>query len=133
MYLNKALIVGNLTRDPELKALPSGSSVASFSVATNKTWYDQNKQKQESVEFHNIIAFGKQAESIHTFLKKGSSVLVEGRIQTRSWEKDGKKVYRTEIVAEHVQFGAKPKNETEPDVLEEGEKEPPSEDDEIPF
>jgi single-strand DNA-binding protein len=111
MYLNKATIIGNLTRDPELKALPSGMSVASFSVATNRVWRDKEGKKQESADFHNIVVFGRQAETVNQYLKKGSQVLIEGRIQTRSWEKDGEKKYRTEIVAERVQFGAKPKNE----------------------
>ena len=107
MYLNKVFIVGNLTRDPELKALPSGSQVASFGIATNRVWKDQNGEKKEAVEFHNIVVFGHQAETSAQYLKKGQQVLVEGRIQTRSWEKDGAKQYRTEIVADRVQFGAK--------------------------
>jgi len=106
MYLNKALVIGNLTRDPENKALPSGIQVSSFSVATNRTWKDKNGAKQESVDYHNIVVFGRQAEIVSQYLKKGSSVLVEGRMQTRSWDdKDGSKRYRTEIVADRVQFG----------------------------
>lgn len=106
MYLNKVFIIGNLTRDPELKALPSGIQVVSFSVATNRTWKDQNGAKQEAADYHNIVVFGRQAEIVAQYLKKGSSALIEGRIQTRSWDdKDGKKQYRTEIVAERVQFG----------------------------
>lgn len=109
MYLNKALIIGNLTRDPELKALPSGIQVASLSVATNRVWKDQNGAKQESTDYHNIVVFGRQAETVAQYLKKGSSILVEGRIQTRSWDgQDGKKQYRTEIVADRVQFGNRP-------------------------
>jgi single-strand DNA-binding protein len=106
MYLNKALVIGNLTRDPEMKALPSGIQVASFSVATNRVWKDKNGAKQESVDYHNIVVFGRQAEIVSQYLKKGASVLVEGRMQTRSWDgPDGKKNYRTEIVADRVQFG----------------------------
>jgi len=106
MYLNKALVIGNLTRDPELKSLPSGIQVASFSVATNRVWKDKNGAKQESVDYHNIVVFGRQAEIVSQFLRKGSSVLVEGRMQTRSWDSpDGKKNYRTEIVGDRVQFG----------------------------
>ena len=105
MYLNKATILGNLTRDPELKKLPSGDGVCSFSLATNRVWKDKAGAKQESSDFHNIIVFGKQAESCAQYLKKGASALVEGRIQTRSWESEGVKKYRTEIVAERVQFG----------------------------
>lgn len=106
MYLNKALVIGNLTRDPEVKALPSGVNVTSFSVATNRVWTDKSGAKQENVDFHNIVVFGKQAENVGKYLKKGSSVLVEGRMQTRSWDaQDGSKKYRTEIIADRVQFG----------------------------
>lgn len=109
MYLNKAIVCGNLTRDPELKALPSGIKVASFSVATNRVWSDKNGARQEAADFHNIIVFGKQAESCGQWLKKGQQVLIEGRLQTRSWDdKEGKKQYRTEIVADRVQFGTRP-------------------------
>lgn len=109
MYLNKALVIGNLTRDPELKSLPSGIQVATFSVATNRVWKDKNGAKQESVDYHNIVVFGRQAETVSQFLRKGSSVLVEGRMQTRSWDgADGQKKYRTEIVADRVQFGPRP-------------------------
>jgi single-strand DNA-binding protein len=108
MYLNRAIIIGNLTRDPEIKALPSGIKVCSFSVATNRVWKDKNGAKQESVDYHNIVVFGRQAEMVAQYLKKGSGALVEGRIQTRSWEgKDGEKKYRTEIVADRVQFGTR--------------------------
>lgn len=106
MYLNKALIIGNLTRDPEVKSLPSGIQVASFSVATNRVWKDKNGAKQESVDYHNVVVFGRQAEIVGQYLKKGSSALVEGRMQTRSWDaQDGTKKYRTEIVADRIQFG----------------------------
>lgn len=106
MYLNKAIIIGNLTRDPELKSLPSGIQVAQFSVATNRVWKDKDGNKQESVDYHNVVVFGRQAETTAQYLKKGSSALVEGRIQTRSWDaQDGQKRYRTEIVADRVQFG----------------------------
>ncbi len=106
MYLNKAIIIGNLTRDPETKALPSGIQVSTFSVATNRVWKDKNGAKQESADFHNVVVFGRQAETVGQYLKKGSSVLVEGRMQTRSWDAaDGTKKYRTEIVADRVQFG----------------------------
>mgnify|MGYP001566159643 FL=1 len=98
--------MGNLTRDPELKTLPSGSSVANFGIATNRVWKNQQGEKQEEVQFHNIVVFGKQADTVSQYLKKGSSVLVEGRLQTRNWEaQDGTKKSKTEIVAERVQFG----------------------------
>lgn len=105
MYLNKAIVFGNLTRDPELRSLPSGIQVASFSVATNRVYKDKDGQKKEQVEYHNVVVFGKQADLISRYMKKGSSILVEGRMQTRSWEADGGKKYRTEIVAEGFQFG----------------------------
>jgi len=106
MYLNKAIIIGNLTRDPEVKAIPSGIKVASFGVATNRVWKDKNGVKQENVDFHNIVVFGRQAEIVGQYMKKGSSILVEGRMQTRSWDDaGGVKKYRTEIVADRIQFG----------------------------
>ncbi len=106
MYLNKALVFGNLTKDPEVKALPSGIKVATFSLATNRVYKDKEGRKQESAEFHNIVVFGKQAELVAQYIKKGSSLYVEGRMQTRSWDgPDGQKRYRSEIVAEQIQFG----------------------------
>ena len=105
MYLNKALLYGNLTRDPELKALPSGQQLCSFGLATNRTYKDKNGQKQEATEFHNIVAFGRPAEIIAQYMKKGRPLYVEGRIQTRSWDSEGQKKYRTEIVVENFQFG----------------------------
>lgn len=109
MYINKALLYGNLTRDPEIKSLPSGISVVTFSIATNRVYKDKNGAKQEAVDFHNIVAFGKQAETINQYLKKGNGVFIDGRIQTRSWDgQDGKKQYRTEIVVDNFQFGPKP-------------------------
>ncbi len=106
MYFNRAIIIGNLTRDPELRSLPSGIQVASFSVATNRVWKDKNGAKQESADYHNVVVFGRQAETTAQYLKKGASVMVEGRMQTRSWDgADGQKKYRTEIVADRVQFG----------------------------
>lgn len=105
MYLNKAMIFGNLTRDPELKSLPSGMQVTSFSLATNRRYKDRDGNWQEAADYHNIVVFGRQAETSAQYLKKGSSAFVEGRLQTRSWDKDGQKQYRTEIVADRVQFG----------------------------
>lgn len=105
MYINKAIVYGNLTRDPELKALPSGMQVATFSLATNRVFKDRDGKKQEQADFHNIVVFGRQAETVAQYLKKGSTAFVEGRMQTRSWEQDGQKKYRTEVVADRVQFG----------------------------
>ena len=106
MYLNKVLLYGNLTRDPELRALPSGQQVASFGLATNRSYKDKNGQRQEQTEFHNIVAFGRLAEIVGQYCKKGRPLYVEGRLQTRSWESDGRKNYRTEIVMDNFQFGA---------------------------
>ncbi|MFA5023951.1 MAG: single-stranded DNA-binding protein [Patescibacteria group bacterium] len=103
MNLNKAMIIGNLTRDPELRNTPSGQSVASFSVATNLIWTDQSGQQQKKTEFHNVIAWRKLAEICAKYLHKGSKVFIEGRLQTTDWTgQDGVKRYRTEIVAENM-------------------------------
>jgi single-strand DNA-binding protein len=103
MNLNKAMIIGNLTRDPEVKTTPQGTSVASFSVATNFVWTDASGQKQEKAEYHNIVAWRKLADIIGQYLKKGSKIYIEGRLQTRDWTgQDGIKRYRTEIVADNM-------------------------------
>src|SRR3989339_81078 len=104
MYsLNRATIIGNLTREPELKQIPSGQSVCSFSVATNRQWTGGDGQKQEASEFHNIVAWGKLAEICAQHLTKGRKVYIEGRLQTRDWDgQDGVKRYRTEIVADNM-------------------------------
>ncbi len=106
MYLNKAMIYGNLTRDPEKRALPSGQSVVSFAVATNRSYTDKDGKKQEQVDYHDVVAFAKLADVMGQWLKKGRPVYIEGRLQTRSWEQDGVKRYKTEIVADSFQFGA---------------------------
>lgn len=106
MYINKVTLYGNLTRDPELKSLPSGQQVSSFSLATNRSYKDKEGHQQENTEFHNVVAFGRQAEIIGQYFKKGRPIYVEGRLQTRSWEKDGSKLYRTEIIIEQFQFRA---------------------------
>lgn len=110
MYLNKAMVIGNLTKDPELKSLPSGMKVCTFSVATNRSWKDKDGEKKEEVDYHNIVAYGKTAELVAQWMKKGSQICVDGRMTTRSWDdkESGKKMYRTEIVAESIQFGSKP-------------------------
>lgn len=106
MYFNRAIIIGNLTRDPELRSLPSGVQVATIGVATNRVWKDKSGARQESTDYHNVVVFGRQAETTAQYLRKGSSVLVEGRMQTRSWDAaDGTKKYRTEVVADRIQFG----------------------------
>lgn len=106
MNLNKAFILGNLTRDPELRQTPNGQAVCSFGVATNRFYTDSSGQKQKQAEFHNIVAWGRQAEVVNQYLKKGSLILIEGRIQTRNWQdQQGNKHYRTEVVAERIQLG----------------------------
>lgn len=107
MYLNNAMVYGNLTRDPELKVLPSGMHIASLSIATNRTYTDRDGKRQEETEYHNVVVFGKTADNVAKYLTKGSPLFTEGRLQTRSWDKDGVKQYRTEIVADRVQFGPK--------------------------
>lgn len=109
MYINKVILYGNLTRDPELKALPSGNKVVNFSVATNRTWKDAAGKKQEAAEYHNVVFYGKPAEVIAQYMRKGSTLMIEGRLTTRSWDgADGQKRYRTEIVGETFQFGPRP-------------------------
>jgi single-strand DNA-binding protein len=109
MNLNKAILIGNLTRDPESRTLPSGQAVSNFGLATNRVWFDANtKEKKQQVEFHNIVAFGKLAEICNQYLKKGTLAMIEGRIQTRSWQdQSGVTKYRTEVVAEKMQMGPK--------------------------
>lgn len=103
MNLNKAMIIGNLTRDPELRNTPNGTPVASFAVATNQIWTDQNGQKQERVEYHNVVAWRRLAEICSQYLKRGAKIYAEGRLQTRDWVgQDNVKRYRTEIVMENM-------------------------------
>lgn len=101
---NQAIIMGNLTRDPELRTTPSGQSVASFAVATNRQWQDNNGERKEAVEYHEVVAWGKLGELANQYLAKGRKVMVVGRLQTQSWEKDGVKRQRTEIVASDINF-----------------------------
>ena len=149
MYLNKAILIGNLTRDPELKAIASGNKVCTFSIATNRTYKDSNGVRQEKTDYHNIVVWGKTAENVATYMKKGSQILVEGRMETRSWDDaaTNTKKYRTEVIADTVQFGAKssgggnssstpsqaaaPKKEEEIDTIEYPDEQINSED--IPF
>lgn len=102
---NQAIVMGNLTRDPELRTTPSGQSVASFAVATNRSWQDPSGERRDSVEYHDIVAWGKLGELVSNYLSKGRKVLVVGRLQTRSWEaQDGSKRQKTEIVATDINF-----------------------------
>ncbi|MBI2610171.1 single-stranded DNA-binding protein [Candidatus Giovannonibacteria bacterium] len=146
MNLNKVFLIGNLTRDPEMRSLPSGQPVTTFGIATNRTW-TSNGKKESRAEFHNIVMFGRLAEIASQYLNKGKMVFIEGRMQTRSWDgKDGTKKNRTEIVAEAMQLGPRGgdgsyrgKNEQEPEKSEKEEIstiEYPAEDinpDDIPF
>jgi single-strand DNA-binding protein len=104
--VNKVILVGNLGRDPEVRSLPSGQPVASFSVATSRRFKDRDGQRQEQTEWHNVVCFGKQAEIAAQYLTKGKQIFVEGRIQTRSWDDktSGEKKYKTEIVCENFQM-----------------------------
>lgn len=108
MNLNKAFLIGRLTRNPETKALPSGQSVTSFGLATDRFYYDKGGGRQQKTEFHNIVIFGKLADVASQYLLKGSLVYIEGRIQTRTWkDQTGNQKYRTEIIAERMQLGPK--------------------------
>ncbi len=103
MDLNKVMIIGRLTRDPELRNTPNGKAVATISLATNRVWIDANGQKQKQSEFHNIVMWGKLAEICNQYLRKGGKMYVEGRLQTREWTgQDGVKRYRTEVVGENM-------------------------------
>lgn len=105
MNLNKAMLIGNLTRNPEVRTTPQGQTVCSFGLATNRRWNDQSGQRQEQVEFHNIVAWGKLAEICGQYLVKGKKVYVEGRLQTRKWQgADGVEKQRTEIIMESMQM-----------------------------
>lgn len=148
MNLNKVFLIGNLTRDPEMRTLPSGKPVVTFGIATNRVWNNAQGEKQQAAEFHNITLFGRLAEIASQYLTKGSSALIEGRLQTRSWEgKDGIKRNRTEIIGESMQLGPRrgssnaPAGQPAASGAKEGEKldtiEYPEEDainpDDIPF
>ena len=109
MGLNKVMLIGDLTKDPEVRTTPSGQNVASFSVATNMNWTDQSGQKQSKAEFHNIVAWRKLADICGQYLHKGSKIYLEGRLQTRDWVgQDGAKKYRTEVVADTMQILSRP-------------------------
>jgi single-strand DNA-binding protein len=103
MDLNKVMIIGRLTRDPELRNTPNGKAVATLALATNRIWIDANSQKQKQTEFHNVVMWGKLAEICNQYLRKGGKIYVEGRLQTREWTgQDGVKRYRTEVVGENM-------------------------------
>ena len=110
MNLNRAIIIGRVTQDPQLRTTPSGQQVCSFSVATNRIWNDNDtRERQEKTEFHNVVAWRRLAEIANQYLKRGSLVMIEGRIETRSWnDQSGNRRYRTEIVTENMQLGPRP-------------------------
>ena len=108
MNLNKAFILGNVTREPEVRSLPSGQQVTSFSIATNRFYTASNGEKKQEAEFHNIVCFGKLADISSRYLNKGGLVFIEGRIQTKNWQdSSGVKHWKTEIIAESLQLGPK--------------------------
>ena len=112
MNFNKAIVVGRVVRDPEIRTTPSGQNVASISVATSRVWNTNSGEKQEKTEFHSIVAWGKLAEICGQYLTKGQLVLFEGRIETRTWEgQDGVKKYKTEIIAENMQMGPRARSQ----------------------
>lgn len=125
MNLNKAFVLGRLTRDPDRRNLPSGQPVVSFGVASNRYYTTQEGEKKEETEFHNITIFGKLAETAHQYLRKGSLVLIEGRLRTRSWQdaSSGQKRYRTEIIAERMQLGPRA-SQTAPSIPPSAQPEP---------
>ena len=102
--VNKVILVGSLGRDPETRFMPNGEAVTNFSMATSESWKDKSGQKQEKTEWHNIVMYRKLAEIAGEYLKKGSSVYIEGKLQTRKWEKDGVTRYSTEIIADSMQM-----------------------------
>ena len=130
MDLNKVMIIGNVVRDPEMRSTPNGQNVTSFSIATNLVWKDQSGQKQERAEFHNVVAWRRLAEISNQYLKKGSKVYIEGRLQTRSWDDpNGVKRYKTEIIADNMIMldrlgGASPSMNNEGSQSEPAEREP---------
>jgi single-strand DNA-binding protein len=135
--VNKVILIGNLGRDPELRYTPGGSPVTKFTLATTMRWKDKEGQQQERTDWHNIVAFGRQAEVCNEYLKKGSQVYVEGRIQTRSYDdKNGNKRYITEIIAQLVRMlGRKgePEAEAPEETAEPLVEETKTEDEDLPF
>lgn len=135
MNLNKVFIIGNLTRDVNLRTTPSGQPVADFGVATNRIWVDANGQKQQETEFHNVVVWGKMAELCSQYLSKGRLVFIEGRLRTRTWQDANNiKRTRTEIIAEKIQFGPRFGAQTELKTpLEEPQIEPLPQEEELPL
>jgi single-strand DNA-binding protein len=140
MNVNKAIIIGRLTRDPEMRSTPSGQTVVNFSIATSSKWKGQDGQQQEKTEFHNVVAWGRRGEVIGQYVTKGQELYIEGRLETRSWDdkESGKKMYRTEIIMENFEFGAKSGgagggyNQNTPQKDQQAPAAAPKKDDEIP-
>lgn len=136
MNLNKVILIGRLTQDPQVRDLPSGKKVATFGLATDRFYVDKSGQKKQETQFHNIVLFGRLAEIAGQYLKKGSLAMIEGRIRTRTWEDDsGNQRSKTEIVAEKLQLGPKTikKPEIEPEEIPVIEEEEEIDVEEIPF
>ncbi|MFQ5477653.1 MAG: single-stranded DNA-binding protein [Candidatus Binatia bacterium] len=137
--VNKVIIVGNLGKDPELRHTSSGKAVVSMTVATNERWVDQSGERQERTEWHNVVVWGRQAETCAQYLQKGRSVYLEGRLQTRKWQdKDGNDRYTTEVIADRVQFlggGAASEDARPPEQAPAftGEAAAPSAESDVPF
>lgn len=132
MNLNKIFILGNVVKSPESRSTPSGQTVATFSIATNRMWTDKQGQKQKKAEFHNIVAWGKLGEICAQYLEKGKLVFIEGRIETRSWDApDGTKKYRTEVIAENMQMG--PRSSGTPSASESGSRSQGSDIEDVPI
>ena len=120
MYLNKVILIGRLTRDPQMRSLPSGKSVATFGLATNRVFVDKSGQKKEETQFHNIVLFGRLAEIASQYLKKGGLAMIEGRLRTRNWQdSQGNQHSRTEIVGQSLQLGPRAAGQVIPQGAEE--------------
>lgn len=133
--VNKVILVGSVGKDPESKFMPNGNAVVNFSLATSESWKDKSGQQQESVEWHRCVCFGKLAEIIAQYVKKGSKLYLEGSLKTRSWEKDGVKQYATEIVVNEMQLlDSKPQESSQPSQGRAAQSAPVADfDDDIPF
>ena len=144
MNFNKIFVLGNVTRDPELRKTTAGQAISTFGLATNRVWKNAAGEQQKQAEFHNIVAWGRLAEICNQYLKKGSLVFIEGRIATRSWQdQQGQKKFRTEIIAQTMQMGprregASARTESPPEEVATVEYPPAADEeeikpDEIPF
>jgi single-strand DNA-binding protein len=132
--VNKVILVGNLGKDPELRYTPSGQAVSTFTLATNRKWKDREGQMQDQTDWHNIVSWGRQAEIAKEFLKKGSPVFLEGRIQYRSYnDRDGNKRFITEVVVQNMQMLGRKGTEPDYQAPEEADHERPPSDEEVPF